>query len=156
MRTGFLKVAFVSISSQSMLLIVEHQARIPRYYLLFMIVLRPPYEINFGIFLSYLRLSNFPWLLYGDFSCISSCSNKLGGKPFQVNNSVLAFQNYIYNCNLTDLSFFGSLFTCVIIDLANRGFQQLMNGFLYILMLLSNIFLTPSPIMPASLSSSNL
>lgn len=52
--------------------------------------------------------SDLLWTLYGDFNCLDSSPHKLGSNPFQVNHSVLAFRNFISNCNPVNICLFGS------------------------------------------------
>ncbi|PKU87932.1 hypothetical protein MA16_Dca007874 [Dendrobium catenatum] len=53
---------------------------------------------------------NVPWMVGGDFNCISNCSERIGGKP----PNFLAMEDFndmILNCNLHDIGFSGSGFT---------------------------------------------
>lgn len=53
---------------------------------------------------------DIPWMCYGDFNCITSNTEKRGGTPFKLNNSILKFQTFIHTHGLMDLGFDGCLF----------------------------------------------
>lgn len=47
-----------------------------------------------------LETGSLPWILYSDFNTILSTDDKLGGRPFQLSNFVLDFQNFIFRTGL--------------------------------------------------------
>lgn len=52
-----------------------------------------------------------PWILMGDFNCITDPQDKRGGSPFSYTPAVRDFQSFINNTNLTDLGFIGQPYT---------------------------------------------
>jgi len=54
---------------------------------------------------------NLPFLLAGDFNCITESEEKLGGAPFEVNQDVREFRSFIAQGDLTDLGFAGPCVT---------------------------------------------
>ncbi|WOL10993.1 hypothetical protein Cni_G19754 [Canna indica] len=67
--------------------------------------------IDFWNNFSNLDLSMYSWLLCVDFNCILFVEKKKGGLPFSLNNSVIAFRDFIHANGLIDLGFFDPPFT---------------------------------------------
>lgn len=61
--------------------------------------------------LSSLDLDSLPWFLCGDFNCIVHPKERKGSRPFQLNNSITSFRDFMFTCNLSYLGFHGSNFT---------------------------------------------
>lgn len=61
--------------------------------------------------LSSADLSNFPWLVLGDFNCISNAQDKLGGSPFSFCSSVRRFNCFLAVSALSDLGFISPRYT---------------------------------------------
>lgn len=55
-------------------------------------------------------LSNFPWLVVGDFNEILTQTEKMGGKP-RGDRLMESFRDALESCNLVDLGHVGDAFT---------------------------------------------
>lgn len=61
--------------------------------------------------LSSLDLGDVPWQIVGDFNCILSPEDRLGGRPFADTSSVRALQSLVFRQGLFDLGFHGPAHT---------------------------------------------
>lgn len=60
--------------------------------------------------LSDINLHDVPWLVCGNFNIICNPEDKLGGRPFLLNDSVSIFCDFIFRSELLDLGFKGPKF----------------------------------------------
>lgn len=56
-------------------------------------------------------LNDFPWIICGDYNCISCAQDILGGTPFTFSASVRQFNQFLLYAALCDLGFIGPKFT---------------------------------------------
>ncbi|WOK97061.1 hypothetical protein Cni_G05769 [Canna indica] len=62
-------------------------------------------------FLSKMEMEDIPWLIIGDFNCVCSQEDKMGGNPFKWGESINDYQKMCNSVGLIEANFKGNRFT---------------------------------------------